>query len=1568
MNASAGQMKARLGLDVSQFETRARGAANTARQMGSQITRALDGSRGAARANAGALDQLRASIDPAFAASQRFGDMQRQIAAFVDQGVVSQRTANIVLEQAASRYMGVATAAERAEQAQRQQAQAVAQASSSYQSLRASIDPVYASSKRYESAIETADAALKAKVITEQEHARVLQMAQQRYLSLTPAVAGATGGLARFTPQITNASFQVQDFAVQVASGQSALTAFTQQFPQLAGVMGFSGKLALIGAGLGTLVAVGAAVAPMLLNIEDGAKSADEAVSDLSETIGRYRQYAQDAAKSNADLMAQFGSLSGEARRVNEALSQITRIEAIEAMDAAVADLSETFGSLSKTAAAEAGPARWLTDSGKVISQFDKTVGNMVATMKIGEDQARKVANALAAWGDAPIGDQTVAARALHQELLGVFGSVEAIPPELRAADFQALRLALSAGEVAGNVQSIGDLASELQGLFAAAGNTLGIAISNTETWAISMSGVRAEVLGIASALSQIGGGMISNAATFVEINALKAGKSIADARMEMERFKVSAKYDGDILAAEARGGVLGWTEAQALKAAKALELSGLAAADEATELRKVAAASERASGGRAKSAASASKAAKEAARLTGQLDKEAERWRDMLDPVAKYRREMSELSKLSGRLSQGEMAEAQRRLNVELADSVPLAGDLADTLSEGLLSGFSGAIDSIKSMFKRWLSEMIAMALKNRIVVNMGASFGGIGGLVGGGDALSRALGAAGAPVGGGGILGGITSGLSAFGGGLWGGASSVISGLAGGGLSGGIGAIGSALSGATSGLAGLGTAIGATALPVAAVAAVFSFFKTKTKQLDAGLRVTVDGMETLTETFNKVEKKRFWGLSKSVRTYYEEADKATQRSIAQAVGTLQNGVLDAASVLGFGARTFEGFAHTLEVSTRGMSDEEALKAVQEAIVGLGDDFAGMVPGLARLKRDGEGASEAISRLAQSLIGVNGIMDTLGHRFHAVGLRGADMASQLADAFGGLDAMASATEQYYSAFYSEAERLRTTTRQTRTALAELGVMMPETRDEYRALVEGLDLTGKKGRETYAALISLAGAFDMILPAAAGLTRQMEALRSRVLDQIGIVIDDLGEAVRANQSAAADWRKAGAGIRDYLDKLRGTASALISDQQARAWNQMKWMTTLASARAGDVEAAGNLTGAAGTYLSSVNDTARSRVEAALAQARVSVSLDKFADKTDRNADVLDRVAGLQGRQVEILTQLQERIESGNDISSEGITRLLGRLGGVDDRIARLSGSAGIIVAGFNDALGETSITAELTGGSGLSKSMDVLRGVLGELRDAIRAETARKVHAKRVGRLNDYVGDLTTNKAGKHFVDDTDLARMAKIAGIDTSGLSTNQVRRRLANFDDGDLLKGTVYDPTGKKEQAYLDRLNPKPKPSKVKTYDLSDYQISEMLSGSGRDHTGFRIRGPLGGAKILTGYYYPPKEVAENWIKRNNFPAFATGGMHGGGPAYVGERDLELVAPSRIYNPSETRKMLDNREVVQAIGKLWSEMKALREEHRQLAMATAENTRKIQRDIARGMAVGFPTDEVTP
>jgi len=64
------------------------------------------------------------------------------------------------------------------------------------------------------------------------------------------ATATAKGVNKAFTQNIQNASYQVQDFAVQIASGQSAMVAFTQQLPQLIGGFG------LLGAGIATAVAV----------------------------------------------------------------------------------------------------------------------------------------------------------------------------------------------------------------------------------------------------------------------------------------------------------------------------------------------------------------------------------------------------------------------------------------------------------------------------------------------------------------------------------------------------------------------------------------------------------------------------------------------------------------------------------------------------------------------------------------------------------------------------------------------------------------------------------------------------------------------------------------------------------------------------------------------------------------------------------------------------------------------------------------------------------------------------------------------------------------------------------------------------------------------------------------------------------------------------------------------------------------------------------------------------------------------------------------------------------------
>nr|WP_111300358.1 hypothetical protein [Paracoccus saliphilus] len=1603
------------------------GLDRTMKSLEAAVSQSMGRTAQEAQKGARSFEDLRRAIDPAYAASQRFAEVQRELAAVVASGEASQRAANIVLEQAASRYMGVATAAERAEQVQREQAQAVAAATGNYQALRAALDPVYASSKRYEQAQETLTAAVKQGVISQQEMNRVLAMAERQMLAPATGMRGLAGaaddagkGLARFAPNLTNASFQIQDFAVQVASGQSALIAFTQQFPQLAGVMGFSGKIALWGAGLGTLVAVGAAVAPMLLDMSSAADKAEKAMDGLKDAVSRYNQFADVASKSQADLMSQFGTMASQARAANEVLAQFARLDAIAAMDQAVKDLTGTFGGLSDRIV--------FSRIGGTMQEWQETAATIRGELNLTEVQANNVVASLYQFKSAAVGeDQIAAAVRFKEQMVATFGSIEKMPKELQAVAKQALLLAASAAELvdplerarqeqqrmadaaAGVIAKFDQQAAMSQAITRFGADSAQVealkrdeatraaralaeqhnisgpladqlvrsamaafdAASGADQAAVALRNAEVAARALASALAAAGGftGNLQDQISVIQAR-IDAQRSGADAAIAGQKKSMQLQAEAH------RQAMLDAGESEFAAQTAYLRNIGLInqLGEMTTQERALAEANREAARASTKGASEAEKASKKAAteakRQAEALDKEAEKWGELLSPVKKYQNAMSDLAALKGRLSDEEMAQAQRKLNVELADSLPLAGEFVDIMTTGLLNKFDGTLKSMWNMLKQWLANAMAMAAKNSIVMSMG---------IGGGAPGAVASAAGGVPgVGGaGGVMGGLMGGAGTIAGAALSGASGFLT-AAGGGFGSAATYTSFMLKGATSGLAGFGAALGAIALPLAAVAAVFSFFKTKTKQLDAGLRVTIDGMDALTETFNKVEKKKFWGLSKKVRTYYDDADSETQRAVENAINGLQAGVLSAAKVLGFGAQTFKDFAHSIQISTKGMSEEDAQKALMEAIGGVSDAYARMIPGLQRFATEGETATQTLTRLSQSLVGVNGIMDTLGHRFRAAGLKGAALASDIAALFGGLEAMATATQRYYEAFYTEAERLKVTTRQTRSALADLGIAMPKTRAEYRAIIEALDLTTVKGRKTYAALIGMADAMDLILPKISGFTKDMERLQNRIVNQIGTVIGHLNDAIRANQAAASDWRKAGDGIRDYLDKLRGTASALVSPMQARAYNRALYGRTLRAAQGGDSDAAGRLTGAAGNYLGSVNDTAKSRVEAALAQARVAAQLGKVAIRADTTAAALDRVAGLQQRQVDILTRVQEHIAAGNSLTKVGITKLLGQLGGLDERIARRAGDAGTIVAGVSDALGNTSVTASLKGADGLHNSMGALRTSLVDLRKAIAAETARTQRQQKVAALNRYVGKLTANAAGNHFVDNADLAAMSKAAGINTTGLNTNQIRNRLAAFDGGDLLKGTVYDPTGSQERAYVEKERLKQEVAGMYgtiRQMMTQYGVTTanpfVLNNKGvrsNPHTGhFFINGrhitdhshPFWNTLWGSGGLWARFTAAETALK--NVPGFALGGSHVGGLRIVGENgpELEATGASRIYSNSQTQKMLDNRAVVAGLREVAKRLEAVETFTRKTSESTTSSDKTLKRIDALGVKI---------
>ena len=102
--------------------------------------------------------------------------------------------------------------------------------------------------------------------------------------------------------------------------------------------------------------------------------------------------------------------------------------------------------------------------------------------------------------------------------------------------------------------------------------------------------------------------------------------------------------------------------------------------------------------------------------------------------------------------------------------------------------------------------------------------------------------------------------------------------------------------------------------------------------------------------------------------------------------------------------------------------------------------------------------------------------------------------------ASGGFESLAANAGTYYENFYSEAEKTAAVTRSVSESLAQVGLAMPATRDEFRALVESQLALGESGAEAVAALLGVSGAFASVTASAADVAeaaRQLAEAQAR---------------------------------------------------------------------------------------------------------------------------------------------------------------------------------------------------------------------------------------------------------------------------------------------------------------------------------------------------------------------------------------------------------------------------------------------------------------------------------------
>lgn len=171
--------------------------------------------------------------------------------------------------------------------------------------------------------------------------------------------------------------------------------------------------------------------------------------------------------------------------------------------------------------------------------------------------------------------------------------------------------------------------------------------------------------------------------------------------------------------------------------------------------------------------------------------------------------------------------------------------------------------------------------------------------------------------------------------------------------------------------------------------------------------------------------------------------------------------------------------------------------------------------------------------------------------------IRGAGGQSQLSDGL----------KTYGDKFFTTDEKNKAATKELNSEFVKLGVAMPRTRDEFKKLINSLDLTTPAGSKLFGSLMLLAGGFDTV-------TSASEAAAQKLLDDAKKLADQSRSLDIQLMTALGDDAGATAATRE--DVLANLDPSLRGKQQA-VWNAQdaKIAADKAKAAANDQQSAAN---------------------------------------------------------------------------------------------------------------------------------------------------------------------------------------------------------------------------------------------------------------------------------------------------------------------------------------------------------------------------------------------------------
>lgn len=267
------------------------------------------------------------------------------------------------------------------------------------------------------------------------------------------------------------------------------------------------------------------------------------------------------------------------------------------------------------------------------------------------------------------------------------------------------------------------------------------------------------------------------------------------------------------------------------------------------------------------------------------------------------------------------------------------------------------------------------------------------------------------------------------------------------------------------------------------------------KTSILASGLQVApgtigeiLGGEDVSTQAFADIKIKKSGGWFGKNRTYFktltEDVDQSVSDMMTLVVKNMGQSMVDIAKGLGTD-NLEEVFNYVFDISKidlKGLSNEDMDNALQEAFSTTSDkavsDLFGQLIG--QYQKVGEGIFETAVRLVGEKAVVLDVLELTNQGFidSNIPAKALEVTQALIDIAGGLDNLTDAASTYYDKFFNDNEKQARLYGQLTESFEGLNLKLPSTREGYRKLVEGLDLSTTSGQKTYVALLKLSEGAD----------------------------------------------------------------------------------------------------------------------------------------------------------------------------------------------------------------------------------------------------------------------------------------------------------------------------------------------------------------------------------------------------------------------------------------------------------------------------------------------------------